>query len=240
MLESRRKAVIFLTLAFLFAAVAGYLFLNHVNQVNAEMGKMTTYYVAKKDIAPRIPLKVEDFEPVEIPARFAPGNLVTDPENIEGAVTVVPMAEGDALEKNILKPYTVTAKGANSRLVRLMVSERIAFDSDLVPLDRVDIIVSRKGDDNNGQAEVFMKDVPVATVFTGKPTKANGEIDERASEQLLGIGVDVSLEDARRLIEVSQYSDHVRVLKANIVDKEEASPRSAEQGEASSGDANDE
>lgn len=226
MLESRRKAVIFLTLAFLFAAVAGYLFLNHVNQVNAEMGKMTTYYVAKKDIAPRIPLKIDDFEPVEIPARFAPGNLVTDPANIDGAVTVVPMAEGDALEKNILKPYTVTAKGVNSRMVRLMVSERISFDSDLVPLDRVDIIVSRKEDGKPGQAEVFMKDVPVATVFTGKPKKANGEVDEKAPDQLLGIGVDVSLEDARRLIEVSQYSDHVRVLKANIVDQEGTQPKS--------------
>lgn len=235
MLEAKRKAIIFLSVAFVFALISGLLFTNYVKSVNVKMGTMTYYYVAKKDIAPRIPLKAEDFEAIEIPQRFLPANLVTDPQSINGAVTVVPLAAGDAIEKNMLKPVTYSAKGSNSRLVRIMGTDRILFDSTLEAMDRVDIIVSHRNKDKP-TAEVFMRDVPVATIYEGKPQSASGKVIDDAPTQMLGIGVDVTLEEARRLIEMVNYADSVRVLKANVTgdsqkNKEESNTEKTNQGE---------
>lgn len=213
MQEAKRKAFIFLFIAFVFALIAGWTFVGYVKTIRAEMGEMSTYYVAKKDIAPRVPLQAEDFEPVEIPARFMPPNLVTDPRSIEGAVTVVSLAKGDALEKNVLKPVTVSTKSPDSRLVRIMATERIQFDSMLEPLDRVDIIVSFR-EEKKPVTQVFMRDVSVATVYERSLAEAGGQAQENAKE-LTGISVDVTLEEARRLIEMINYADHIRVLKSN-------------------------
>lgn len=213
MQDAKRKAFIFLFLAFVFALIAGWTFIGYVQTINAEMGEMSTYYVAKKDIAPRVPLKTDDFEAVDIPARFMPPNLVTEPTSIEGMVAVVSLAKGDALEKNALKPVTASAQGADSRLVRVMASDRIQFDSPLEPLDRVDIIVSYRSA-KQPVTEVFMRDVPVATVYEGAssdPMASGGE----TAKAMTAISVEVTLEEARRLIQRLNYSDHIRVLKAN-------------------------
>src|SRR5690606_20360809 len=71
-------------------------------------------------------------------------------------------------------------------------------------LDRVDIIVSTS-DGSKKKTEIFMKDVLVAF--------AQGTDDNFA-----GVAVEVSAEEAPKLIHMQNYADHNRVLKANVGD----------------------
>jgi Flp pilus assembly protein CpaB len=218
--DSKRNAIILLLVAFVFALVSGLLFMNFVKTSNAKMGAMTTYYVATKDILPRIELKAGDFKPVEMPERYAPANLVTDLKSYEGAVTAVPLSKGDALEKNILKQVAVSANGANSRLVRLMASKQIQFESSLEPLDRVDIIVSYLKAPNTPVTEVVMSNVPVATIYTGNPNDPNSKAQNDTQAQLLGIAVDIDLAGACRIFQfTSSAASTIHILKANIIEQ---------------------
>lgn len=220
MFDSKRNAIILLFVAFVFALVSGLLFMNFVKTSNAKMGAMITYYVATKDILPRIPLKAGDFEPVAMPQRYAPANLVTDLKSFEGAVTAVPLSKGDALEKNVLKQVAVSANGANSRLVRLMASKQIQFESALEPLDRVDIIVSYLKTKDTPVTEVVMSNVPVATIYTGNPSDSNSKTQNETQAQLLGIALDIDLAGACRIFGFTSNSGSIiHILKANIIEQ---------------------
>ena len=214
MFDTRRNALIFLTLAVILAVIAGVMFVNQVQAFNDEMGEMTAVLVAAHAIPARVPLSPSDFEERTIPTRFAPASLVTDRGGTKGTVSVLPLAAGDVLTKNMLKPVAGSTKGEDSRQVRIMTSDRIQFDSALAPLDRVDIVVSHRLQ-GAAKTEVFMRDVEVANVFRmgggGREAPSGTSV---APEELAGIAVDVTVEDGRRLIEMENYADSIRVLKA--------------------------
>ncbi|QVY62004.1 SAF domain-containing protein [Cytobacillus gottheilii] len=208
MLESKRRAAIFLLLAFLLAAGAGYLVLDKVRDLNAELGGMTKIYIANGNIPVRTLIEGSQIRTMDIPNKFLNDAHITDKDEIINNVSVVPLAEGEIITNNMLKPFT-ELRDENNRLVAMYPSEKVQFDQVVETLDRVDIVVST---DNNGEqkTEVFMRDVPVAFA-------------QGTEEDFAGVALEVSIEDAPRLIHMQNYADKVRVLKANV-GKEDISP----------------
>jgi Flp pilus assembly protein CpaB len=204
MLESKRRAAIFLIIAFVLAAAAGYLVLEKVRDLNAELGGMTEVYIANKDIPARTLIQESQITTMEIPNKFLNEAHVTDKEEILNQVVVVPLTEEELFTKNIIKPFS-NQLNENNRLVAMYPSEKVQFDQEIEVLDRVDLIVSiaEEGSSQKYKTEVFMRDVPVAF--------AQGNEDGP-----VGVGLDVSLEDAEKLIHMQNYADKIRVLKANV------------------------
>ena len=207
MLESKRKAIIFLVLSFLLAIAAGLFFLQKVREINSELGGMATVYVAAVDIPSRTVIQPNQVKTTEIPKRFLNEAHVTDVEGLINQVLVVPLSSGDLITKNMTKAISNT-RNENNRLVALFKSERLHFDQDLEPLDRIDIIVSSRLEGTAPKTELFMKDVLVANVFTNDGTFS-------------GIVVEIPADDAPSLIHAQNYSDSIRILQANV-GKEEA------------------
>lgn len=81
MLESKKRAGIFLILSFLLASVAGNLVLQKVRDLNAELGGMTKIYVAKGDIPARTLIKESQITTMEIPNKFVNKAHVTKKTN---------------------------------------------------------------------------------------------------------------------------------------------------------------
>ncbi|KAA9015987.1 SAF domain-containing protein [Niallia endozanthoxylica] len=214
MLESKRRAAIFLILAFLLAAAAGFLVFQKVKDLNAELGGMTKIYVAKGEIPARTLIQENQITTMEIPNKFLNDAHITEKEKLINNVSVVPLAEDEIITKNMLKPLS-GLRNENNRLVVIYPSEKVEFDQVVSALDRVDIIVSTE---NNGQpkTEIFMRDVPVAW--------AKG----KKAEDFAGAGLELSIDDAAKLIHVQNYADKVRILKANV-GKEDALEPAAEQ-----------
>jgi Flp pilus assembly protein CpaB len=201
MLEAKRRAAIFLLIAFLLAAAAGYLVLEKVKQLNAELGGMVEIYVSNGNIPTRTLLQANQLTKMEIPKKFVTDSYITSESEIIGYVSVVPLEEGDIVTKNMLKNFT-SLQNENNRLVALYRNDKVQFDQEIAALDRVDIIVSHE---KNGEktTEVFMKDIAVAYA-------------QGTGENFAGIAVEVSIKDASMLIHVQNYADYIRVLKANV------------------------
>lgn len=202
MLEAKRRATIFFILAFILAAATGYMVLQKVEDLNSDLGAMTKVYIAKGNIDPRTLIKKNQVTVMEIPNKFViKDSHITSFEDLENRVSVLPLANGDMITKSMIKPAS-TLQDENNRLVSLSSTEKIRFDQIIESLDRVDIVVSTE---NNGKrsTSVFMKDVLVRF--------AVGTEDSMA-----GISVEVTAEDAPKLIHMQNYADHIRILKANV------------------------
>lgn len=206
MLESKRKAIIFLSLSLLLAVTAGILFLGKVKSLNTDLGGRTKVYVAAADIASRTPIKPGQVRTVELPNRFVIKDFhVTDVSKLVNKVSVVPMSEGDLITENVLKPIS-NVQNENNRLVAIFENEKVHFDEEVGEQDRVDIIVSHTFNDQP-KTEVFMKDVLVSRLPEGK--------------DFTGVAVEVSEEDAPKLIHMQNYAESIRILKANVGKEEQ-------------------
>lgn len=177
------------------------MFLQKFNELNANLGGTTKVYIAKSDISSRTLITPEMVETVDLPNKFVTETHVKDPREITNKVSVVPLFEGDMLTTNLLKPFSEVGN-SNHRLVALFANERVSFDQELEDLDQVDIIVSQQFE-GKPQTEVFMTDVHVFRV-------------DKTKSEFRGVALEVSKEDAPKLIHMQNYADSIRVLKANV------------------------
>ena len=170
MLESKRRAAIFLLLAFMLALAAGYLVFNKVKDLNKELGGITKVYVAIEDIPARTPIKANQLTTNEIPNKYLKDgwNVVVDKDDIVGKVPVVTIEAKEIITTNIIRDSSI-ATDENTRLIAMYPTEKVQFDQELEALDRVDIVVSTE---NNGKpkTEYFMKDVLVYYAVTDGET----------------------------------------------------------------------
>ena len=160
MLEAKRRAAIFLFLAFILAAVTGYLVLEKVKELNSELGGMTSIYIANGSIPSRSPIEASQVTKMDIPNKFVTDSHILSEDEFEHKVSIVPLNPGDIITKNMIKPVS-NLQDENNRLVTMYRTDKVQFDQVLTALDRVDIIVS-KNDNGKKKTEVFMKDVLVA------------------------------------------------------------------------------
>lgn len=201
MLESKRRAIIFLTVSLLLAAVAGYLLLKKVT----DLGEMEKVYVAAENIPSRTELKPEYIKMVDIPRAYYNDKSHVHKDEIDemkGMAVIVPLEEGAIITKEILKPRSATFN-ENNRLLSITRSDRVQIDIKLEENQRVDIIVSHKFD-GEPVTETFMKDVLVSKVSDN------------------GIIIEVSAEDAPKIIHMQNYADSMRILLANVAEEEAA------------------
>lgn len=206
MLESKRKAAIFIAIAFILACIAGFLFFRQVQYLNEQLGGTTTVYVAAEDIPSRTLIKSEYLKTMELPNKFVTPSHITDLSILENKVFAVPLSSGDLLTKNLLKPLS-NVQNPDNRLVALYSGERVRFDQELSALDRVDLVVSKQ---ENGKpvTKVFMKDVLVSVVM-------------ESEGKMVGVGLEVSEGNVPALVHVQNYADSIRVLKANVGTEEQ-------------------
>ncbi|MGG4417154.1 flp pilus assembly protein CpaB [Brevibacillus agri] len=197
MLESKRRAIIFLVLSFLLAALAGFLFLKKIKDMNAQLGEMVEIYEANVDIPSRALIQPDQLTTRQIPKKYADDSYVVDKLSLKNQVTVVPLSKGDVITKNILKPANMV-RDQNNRLITVYASGNIMFDQELEALDRVDIIISTT---KGGQpvTEVFMKDVPVAMVA-------------KSDNKFKGVALELPFEDVPKFIHQQHYAELMRIL----------------------------
>ncbi len=207
MLESKRRAMIFIGLSLILALTAGFLVLQKVQKLNTDIGTVVRVYVASEDVSSRMLITPDNIKTEEIPKKYLRDYHITNVDDLVNKVSVVPLSEGDIITKSILKQASSVIE-ENNRLITLMKSERVFFDEPLEALDRVDFIVS---DRFSGKEEtrIFLKDVKVARVA-------------KKDDSFEGIQVEIPLEQAPELIHMQNYADSLRIIKANVGKEETA------------------
>lgn len=201
MLEAKRRAAVFFILAFILAAATGYMVLQKVKDLNSDLGAMTKIYVAKADIPSRTVIQKNQITVMDLPNKFVTESHITSFSDLESQVSVVPLSKGDMITQNMIKPAS-NLQNENNRLVTLHRTDKVQFDQVIEALDRVDIIVSTENDGKRNTS-VFMKDVVV-------------RFSQGSGEKFAGVAVEVTAEQAPKLIHMQNYADHIRILKANV------------------------
>ncbi|UYZ22289.1 Flp pilus assembly protein CpaB [Mesobacillus jeotgali] len=200
MIDSKRKAIIFLTISFLLALVAAGVILVQVNQAQEKLGKTVAVAAVKKDVKSYYELAKKDIEWIQLPSESAQKGFITDEKDLEDVITVVDLKKGDLLTRNLVRKKLDIPE--NERVVWLNATEIVLVDQkNIAPGDLVDIIVTT-GKEDKMQTKRIFQNVYVVEVE---------EVDEEPPR----VRISVPIEDAESLIHYQNSAKQIRVLRVN-------------------------
>ncbi|WP_164668232.1 Flp pilus assembly protein CpaB [Virgibacillus doumboii] len=200
MVDAKRKAFIFLLLAFILAVVVSGLVIQQVQKIAAESGETVEVAVAANDIGSNETLSSDDITWKEISKPDETGNYFNRKADLENQIVVVDLEKG-----NFITPYVVresTSIPADHRVVLLNVTENVILDQQLTEGDKVDIVVVYKKEDNMTSQRLFQK-VNVVQVDQNSGGESTGNT----------VKVSLSVEDAQQLIYYQNVAEQIRVLR---------------------------
>lgn len=200
MIDSKRKAIIFLTISFLLALVAAGVILVQINQAQEKLGKTVAVAAVKKDVKSYHGLTNRDIEWIQLPKASAQKGFITDEKDLEEVITVVDLKSGDLLTKNLVRKKLAIPE--NERVVWLNATEIVLVDQkNVAPGDLVDIIVTT-GKDEKMQTKRIFQNIYVVEVE---------EVDEEPPR----VRISLPIEDAESLIHYQNSAKQIRVLRVN-------------------------
>lgn len=200
MIDSKRKAIIFLTISFLLALVAAGVILVQVNQAQEKLGKTVAVAAVKKDVKSYYELTKKDIEWIQLPSESAQKGFITDDKDLEDVITVVDLKKGDLLTKSLVRKKLAIPE--NERVVWLNATEIVLVDQNsLASGDLVDIIVTTGKEENMRTKRVFQNVyvVEVEKMEVGAPR----------------VSISLPIEDAESLIHYQNSAKQIRVLRVN-------------------------
>jgi Flp pilus assembly protein CpaB len=204
MINAKRKAFIFLSLAFILAVLTSGLVLNEIREAKRALGETVKVAIASKDIPNYTAITKEMVDWIQIPKSSELSSFVTDLSDLEKSVLVVSVKEGDLLTKNMLRDRVQIP--ADHRVVWLNVSKNVILDQEVAENDLVDIIATYEPD---GKLETkrVLEQIPVIQVRTY----------EKEKKELGAIKVSIDVEQAEKLIHLQNTAQQIRVLRVSQI-----------------------
>jgi pilus assembly protein CpaB len=230
---TRPKAVIVVSIfALLFAGIAAWLtsgFLKkEINSVRAVQPQKIV--VAASDIPIGTVITENQLKVTLWPKDSIPPGSAQLPETVVSRVAVRPIANGDAVTEQKLKPRS-GAPGAGfmtyvvpsgHRAVTVAVNEVAGVAGFLTPNDRVDVIVTTPLplNDKESVSKIILQNVPI--LATGQVT------DQKAGKPVIvpTVTLDLLPEDAEKLV-LSAAKGSLQLLLRNIADSSEVKSKGA-------------
>jgi pilus assembly protein CpaB len=102
MSPTRRRGLLLLCFALVCGGLAASQVREHERRVEAAVGPLISVAIARRDVPADRRLTPADLAARRIPARFAPPDALTDPAQLAGARTAVPLAAGAYLTAAVL------------------------------------------------------------------------------------------------------------------------------------------
>ncbi|WP_035187226.1 Flp pilus assembly protein CpaB [Alteribacter aurantiacus] len=201
MIDAKRKALIFLTIAFVLAVITSVLILSQIRAAQDSLGERTQVAVAATDIQTYTEITEDMIEWVEIPQVDNLGSFVRDTSEIEGTIAVVNMQQGDLLTSNVLRAGADIPE--DHRIVWMNATSNVVMDQPVASGDTVDIIVTYDTDEEFTTTRLFENVTVVQR--------------EDGGEGMSDIKVSMPLSDAERFIHHQNTADSIRILLANQV-----------------------
>lgn len=214
MIDAKRKALIFLSLAFILAIVTAGLILNEIKQAQTAMGETVKVASAKEDIGSNKPIKEDQITWIEMPKSSVVSSFVQKESDIDKKIVLVDIKKGDVISKNMLRDNVDIP--ADHRVVLLNPTENVLIDQDVTPGDLVDIIVSTEEKDGL-KTQRILKNISVVSSETVETKDGNSQI----------IKVSLNVKDAEQLIHYQNKAKQIRVLLVNTVQDEKSEPANA-------------
>ncbi len=238
---TRPKAVIVVSvLAVFFAGIAAWLTSGYLKkEINtARAVQPQTIVVAATDIPIGASIVKQQLKVTAWPKDSIPTGSAQLPEPLVGRVAIRPIARGDAVTEQKLKPKSATSGSGfmtyvvpeGHRAVTVAVNEVAGVAGFLTPNDRVDVIVTTPlpHDDKESISKIILENVPV--LATGQVT------DQKAGKPAIvpTVTLDLLPEDAEKLV-LSATKGSLQLLLRNIADSTQVKSKGATIGKVLSG-----
>ena len=161
MTATRRRGLLLLCFALVCGGLAASQVRERERRAEAAVGPLVAVAVASRDLPVEHRLAEGDLGARRVPARYAPPDGLSDPSQLAGARTAVPLAAGAFLTASVLSTgRNDSDQGAGPRPGQRAVSVRVAgLLADAAPGSRVDVVVSTQPATGGGRTFVALEDV---------------------------------------------------------------------------------
>ncbi len=201
MIDSKRKAIIFLTISFILAVVTAGVVLVQISQAQERLGETVEVASVSKDVQSYRELDMNDIEWVKLPKNSAYSSFITDKSDLDEVITIVNLKSGDLLTKNLVRKKLDIP--ANERVVWLNATDLVLIDQQVTEGDLVDVIVSREVE-KKVETKRLLSNIKVVQI-------------EKGAEGSESIKISLPLEQAEKLIHYQNFAKQIRVLRVNQV-----------------------
>ncbi|WP_377891799.1 hypothetical protein [Alkalihalobacillus sp. R86527] len=208
MIDAKRKALIFLTLAFILAVVAAGFILNQIRMAQESLGETVKVAAAGSDIRSYTSLDKSDIEWVEMPRSSQVSSFIQDEKELDEAIAVVKLNDGDILTKNVVRKKLDIP--AENRVVWLNPTTNVLIDQAITEGDLVDVysVMETK---SGVTTERLLETVPVVQQ---EEIQSDNKEDESFGP---AIRVSLNLEEAEKLIHAQNAAKQIRILRVNQI-----------------------
>jgi pilus assembly protein CpaB len=143
---------------------------DYVSSVSKQVGAKITVVTLVSPLTPYEPVQPNMLGEISVPQKWAPHNAVTDPDQLIGLVSQVPLSAGTELQQGMLSPGPSLAQG--QRAMSLMIDAGSGVGLQIQPGDLVDVLATypaspqSSGALAHNRAEVVVPSVRVLTIET--------------------------------------------------------------------------
>ncbi|CAM4220872.1 SAF domain-containing protein [Lederbergia lenta] len=213
MIDAKRKAFIFLIIAFILAIVTGWFISNQVTLAKESMGQSVKVAVAKKKVPAYTEISEDMVDWINIPKSSGLSSFITNKKELEDHLSIVNLSKGDLITKNIVRSRVDIPE--DHRIVWLNPTQNVLMDQEIFIGDKIDIIASYKATEGAGvETKRILNNIDVI----------QSEEVTMPKEQTSGTALKVSLTlpQAEQLIHLQNTAEQIRVLRVNQLEVEEA------------------
>lgn len=221
---SRRRGIAFIVVALVLAGTSGCLLFRYLQELENRVGATVDVVAASRDIPARTLITPELLTMETIPRRYFVESYILNPADIVGWVTLLDIREGNYLLREMVDQNA--GLGPGERAVSIAVNQVTSVGGNVLPGNRVDVMVSYEDEAGSGVTEMLLQDVEVLAVSTLLPSAEEGGLGPTrflpTGELISDATVTFALtpQQAMQLTYMSNFATEVRLLIRRLDERE--------------------
>ncbi|MGH3390407.1 MAG: Flp pilus assembly protein CpaB [Actinomadura sp.] len=220
--RQRRGALLMILAAigavFVFISVVSY-----VSSVRAEVGALTTVLRLTQNVAANTPVTPNMLEPVDVPQKWTPNTMITNPAEANGQVAAADLAQGSYLQRGMLVPAPALAPG--QREIAIMIDAETGVAGKVNEGDTVDIFATFEQAAGAQRVPCAARVIRAAKVIqVGQRTTERSAQNAADVRAVVPITFALSLQDTQNLTYVESHASKIRLALIGRGQQDSAAP----------------
>ena len=239
----RRRSLLLLSLALACGGLAASEVGSRVREVEAAVGAPVPVLVAARDVAPGAEIKPADLAVREVPARFAPPDGLSAPEEAVGAPLGTALVKGSYLTVSSLGAGEGQGRGRGpgplrrgQRALEVAVAGGESLAGVAGPGSRVDVLVSTDPGEGPARTQLALESVELLDLSSGAGAQAGFAPGEDAAGEGASVNASsvatlrVTVRQAVYLTAAGSFAREIRLLARAPGDHRRVAPLTMEAG----------
>jgi pilus assembly protein CpaB len=207
----QRRGALLMVLAGIGAVVVFMSIVGYVGSVRAEVGEMTSALRLRQPVAAYQSFGPQSLERVQVPRRWAPTTMISDPSELQGKVAAADLQAGAHLQRGMVVEAPALRPG--EREIAIMINAETGVAGKVRPGMQVDIYATFQEQVGQRQRSCAARVIRQALVLqVGRlQSQREGDGGQADISQVVPITFALSAEDSLKLTYAESYAGKVRL-----------------------------